>query len=314
MYMESLDTHTDVENPNINALGYICELYTKGKLAVLSDEETLKLYDDLIAFDQKMECPWEISELEFLISDGYPFPEIIAGMTEWLIPNISYENGKYQKNTTLGADHTITGDRRVNYDSQSLRAGVLDYWDELRLSYAKKKIFAFMRKRQQLNPELHDKIEECIRVSDFFNTELAKLCAQYPETYTNTDYRFYADAHTPEEIFEKTQDKKRWFIRYVQDKSGGIIAYFESRKNPTYSDTQVVQWIFVSETERRKWIVPGIWQEFESWCRENRYKSIWSDVALRDTTAQKIHEILLPQSMRWIKDPNTYTYVQWVSE
>lgn len=93
--------------------------------------------------------------------------------------------------------------------------------------------------------------QTAIDASRFFTSEFQKLCEKYPETYSKDDAKLFLDAHHPVEIIEKLQDRKRFFT-FSYNESGDMVGYFESRQSSQYSDTQVVQWMFVSEHERRK--------------------------------------------------------------
>ncbi len=309
--------------PRISALGYICQLYIEGKLANISDEEALSLYDALIAFDQQLERPWDIDELEYKMSENFTFREMVEGVIGAFIKGVGYVEWRFQYTTLDLEQSTSVKDllKQGKTPPQWFKSGDLplitkDLWyiDELKLTYAKRKIFAFMRERPNLNAELHNTVQECVHVSDFFARELSYLCAKYPETYTSTDHRFYTDAHTPEEILEKLQDTKWRFIRYLQDDSGRIVAYFESRQDPRRPDTQVIQWFFTDESIRWTKVIRRFWNEFIKWCQERWIASVWSYAAKRNYISIKVHEALMSNPIVTDSDPNELVFDQKVDK
>ena len=113
-----------------------------------------------------------------------------------------------------------------------------------------------------------------------------------------SDRKLYNDYHHPVELIEKMADPTRFFRIVRDEETGEILAYFESKQSAQYTDTQVVQWIFVSEKVRQQLLAKKIWQEFEEWCRHKDYKSIWSFAALRNTISQQVHDNFMPKGMQ----------------
>ena len=183
---------------------------------------------------------------------------------------------------------------------------------EIRLQYAKARIWNIIVEEHASSQKRDPKTQQAIDMSQFFTTEFCKLSDAYPDSYPKDDRKFITDNHHPVELIEKMSDPTRFFHNVRDDETGDILAYFESKQSTQYKDTQVVQWIFVSEKARQQWLARYMWQEFEKWCRLNGYKSIWSFVALRNTISQQVHENLMSKGMRWIQNQSTLIYVQWV--
>lgn len=181
---------------------------------------------------------------------------------------------------------------------------------KIRLRYAREVLFEKIRK---LPYTKWIRYNVSSQIYSFFRKEMIKLQEKYPESYNWDDFMRFLEYHLPDEMFEKLTDPTR-FIRYVQDDSGKIIAYFESRENPMFPDTQVIQWAFTDESVRKKGVIRKIWDEYMSWCREMWYKSVWSYAAKRNDTSIKVHEALMRDPEIGISDSNTNIFVQRVDK
>lgn len=183
---------------------------------------------------------------------------------------------------------------------------------EIRLQYAKTRIWNIIVEEHVSSQKKDRKTQDAIGISEFFTTEFWKLSDAYRDNYPRDDRKLFTDYHHPVELIEKMSDPTRFFCIVRDDETGEILAYFESKQSAQYKDTQVVQWIFVSEKVRQQWLARYMWQEFEEWCRLKGYTSMWSFVALKNTISQQVHETLMPNGMRWIHAKKTFIYVQWV--
>lgn len=238
---------------------------------------------------------WALKEdIEYYFAGDMTLMELISNYAQ--IQGLGYSWNRYGFFDQDDEDPTLTNEQ------------------EIRLQYAKARIWNIIVEEHASSQKRDPKTQQAIDMSQFFTTEFCKLSDAYPDSYPKDDRKLYNDYHHPVELIEKMRDPTRFFRIVRDDETGEILAYFESKQSTQYNDTQVVQWIFVSEEARQQWLARYIWQEFEKWCRLNGYKSIWSFVALRNTISQQVHETLMPNGMRWLHDSHGFIYVQSVSE
>ena len=303
------------------ALAYCWQLYMECKLQTLSGQEIDALWAACTAFDRKLERDWEINELKYMIDENFAFPEIVAWMTEWLLKNLSYKDWQYRVGTTLDlppSEFAVpwksggkSWEKVITWDLPTT-GGKLWYMDELKLTYAKRRLFDSIRVHGDPNKEIHSRVMRSLALSDFFTREFGKLADQYPDAYSDADRAFYVDTHAPEEFLEKMWHKTR-FIKCTYDSQRNIVAYLESRQSPTYSDVQVVQWFLTDENMRQKGEIRKLWSEFITWCEENWYTSVWSYSALRNEVSLQVHDALMNNPLWGIHDPYTLVLVQFVA-
>ena len=124
----------------------------------------------------------------------------------------------------------------------------------------------------------------------FFQKELRNLSQNLG--YTEDEYRMFLSWHQPRDLVEKILDPDRFF-RIIRDDTGKIIGYFESRMKDR--ETEVVQWVLIDASQRRKWHSKKIWEEFFEYC-----KTQWRVVIFSFAKAQNEASCQMHRSM-WFK-------------
>lgn len=142
----------------------------------------------------------------------------------------------------------------------------------------------------------------------FFVKELRSLAKKFPEVYDDKFLEEYLVMHAWYGFALKIKDSKRFF-RIIKNTKWDIIWYFESKQNGFYADTQTVQWILVDPEYRWKGIARKLWNEFESWCQENHYVSVWSFAAIQNTVSESMHKTLMDNPMMSYYSDDTYIFV-----
>ncbi|MDD2745163.1 MAG: GNAT family N-acetyltransferase [Candidatus Gracilibacteria bacterium] len=158
----------------------------------------------------------------------------------------------------------------------------------------------------QFSPLLLDLVSEA---SQFFEARMKEMG---PLGYDEESIQWHSQNHTIPELTEKIQDPVRYFEIVRDDRTGKIVAYFESRQTSQELDAhfgQFVQWIFVHPEYGANGLARKLFENFHDFCNRTGYKYASSVAHIQNLVSQEMHQNLGYQRLPMREnDPDTVYY------
>lgn len=124
-------------------------------------------------------------------------------------------------------------------------------------------------------------------VSEFFAQESSKLAHKF--SYSEGEWRRWADWHSVKELTEKILDPERYF-HIIRSENGEIIGFFESKTHSSEPTTQVIQWTLIHHIARREGLASYFYEEFEKYCHEKWMQKIVTFIHEDNIASRKFRE------------------------